>query len=123
MGTHLNLGWVYAFSDKLDVMFYGGPSFFRLSQEVISNAVPNETGATASTIAGTITVAERKKSVTGYNAGLDATYIVWNNDNVRVGVGGFVRMAKASTTVLMLSTEQPTDVGGIQFGFGARLRF
>jgi hypothetical protein len=25
--------------------------------------------------------------------------------------------------VQMLATEQPTKVGGVQFGFGARLRF
>lgn len=123
MATHLNIGWVMPFSDKLDVMIYGGPSFFRLTQDVISNVVPNEQGATASTITGTITTTERKKSVTGYNVGADATYIAWSNDSIRIGLGGFVRFAQASTEVEMLSTLQPTDVGGVQFGLGARLRF
>jgi len=123
MATHLNIGWVLPFSEKLDVMIYGGPSFFRLTQEVITEVVPNETGATASTITATIQTAERKKSVTGFNVGADATYIVWQNDSVRVGAGGFVRFTQASTDVDMLSTPQPTDVGGMQFGFGARLRF
>lgn len=123
MATHLNIGWVLPFSEKLDVMIYAGPSFFRLTQEVISEVVPNETGATASTITASIKTTERKKSVTGYNVGADATYIVWQNDSVRVGAGGFVRFTQASTEVDMLSTPQPTDVGGLQFGFGARLRF
>ena len=123
MATHLNIGWVLPFSEKLDVMIYGGPSFFRLTQEVITEVVPNETGATASTITATIKTTERKKSVTGFNVGADATYIVWQNDSVRVGAGGFVRFTQASTDVDMLSTPQPTDVGGMQFGFGARLRF
>jgi len=123
MATHLNIGWVMPFSEKVDVMVYGGPSFFRLTQEVISDVLPNETGATASTINATIQTAERKKSVTGFNVGADATYIAWQNDSVRLGVGGFLRFTQADTTVLMLTTEQPTQVGGMQFGLGARLRF
>ena len=51
--THVNIGWVMPFGSKFDVMVYGGPSFFRLTQDVISNAVPNETGATPTTISGT----------------------------------------------------------------------
>jgi Outer membrane protein beta-barrel domain len=125
MATHLNIGWVLPLSEKVDVMVYGGPSFFRLTQEVINEVVPNETGATASTITATIHTAERKKSVTGFNVGADATYIVWQNDSVRIGAGGFVRFTQASTDVEMFagSQPQPTDVGGVQFGFGARLRF
>jgi hypothetical protein len=123
MATHLNIGWVLPFSEKLDVMIYGGPSFFRLTQDVISDAQPNETGATASTISATITTTEQKKSQTGYNVGADATYIVWTNDSIRLGAGGFVRFTRADMTVPMLVNEQPTQVGGVQFGFGARLRF
>ena len=125
MATHLNIGWVLPFSEKVDVMVYGGPSFFRLTQDVISEVVPNETGATASTITATIQTAERKKSTTGFNVGADATYILWQNDSVRIGAGGFVRFTQASTDVEMFNGSQPqsTDVGGVQFGFGARLRF
>ena len=69
--------------------------------------------------------AERKKSVTGFNVGVDATYIVWSNDSMRIGAGGFVRFTQASTDVQMLDagSTQSTDVGGMQFGFGARIRF
>ena len=59
----------------------------------------------------------------GYNAGVDATYIVWSNDSVRLGAGGFVRFTQASTSVEMIGSTEPTDVGGMQFGFGARIRF
>ena len=121
--THINIGWVLPFSEKLDVMIYGGPSFFRLTQDVISDVKPNETGATSSTIGATISTAERKKSVTGFNVGADATYILWQNDSIRLGAGGFVRFTQASTDVEMMATSQPTDVGGMQFGFGGRIRF
>lgn len=123
MATHLVLGWTVPIGSKLDVMVFGGPSFFRLTQDVMNQVTPNENAVNGSSIGGTITTIERKKSVTGYNVGADATYIVWSNDSVRLGAGGFVRFTQASTEIDMLSTSQPTDVGGVQFGFGARLRF
>lgn len=123
MATHLNIGWVIPFNDKLDVMVSAGPSFFRLTQDVISGVEPNESSATSSTIAGTLTLSERKKSQTGYNVGADVTYIVWSNDNIRLGVGGFVRYTSADVAIEVLSTSQPTTVGGMQFGFGGRFRF
>ena len=107
---------------KLDVLVYGGPSFFRLTQEVVSDVVLNEQGG-AFTIVATFRRHERKKSQTGYNVGADATYILWQNDSIRLGAGGFVRFTQASTDIDMLNTPQPTEVGGMQFGFGARLRF
>ena len=121
--THINIGWVVPIGAKFDVMVYGGPSFFRLTQDVIATVSPNEIGATASTMGATLTVTERSKSVTGFNVGADATYILWSNDSIRLGAGGFVRMTSAETEVEMLSSSQPTKVGGMQFGFGARLRF
>ncbi|MFM8534601.1 MAG: hypothetical protein ACKOEC_13640 [Acidimicrobiia bacterium] len=124
MATHVNLGWVFPFSDKFDAMIYGGPSFFRLTQDVISSVTHNETGATSTTVRATLDTEERKKSQTGFNVGADVTYIAWSNDSVRLGVGGFVRYSSADVELEMLSgTAQPTKVGGTQFGFGARSRF
>lgn len=125
MATHLMIGYWLPVSSKFDILAYGGPSFFRLNQETVSQVLPNEAGATSTTVNATVTIAERKKSVTGFNAGVDATYIVWSNDSVRIGAGGFVRFSQASTDIQMLDagSAQPTDVGGIQFGFGARIRF
>jgi hypothetical protein len=121
--VHVQIGWVVPFGNKLDVMFYGGPSFFRINQEVVSDFRLVEEGGSFSTVSASVTTAERKASKTGYNAGLDATYIVWQNDSIRVGAGGFVRFTQADFDVDMLSSPQPTTAGGVQFGFGARLRF
>lgn len=121
--THVTLGWVLALNDKFDVHVTAGPSFFRLTQDVISNVRQSETGATATTVGAEFEKDEAKKSVTGFNVGLDATYIFWSNDSVRLGAGGFFRFTNAETDLQMLSTSQPTKVGGTQFGLGARLRF
>ena len=125
MGTHLMIGYWLPISNKFDVLAYAGPSFFRLNQEVVSDVVPNEAGATNTTVNATVTITERGKSAVGFNAGVDATYIVWSNDSVRIGAGGFVRFTQASMDVQMqdAGSSQSTDVGGVQFGFGARIRF
>ena len=121
--AHVQIGWVLPFGEKLDVMVFGGPSFFRLTQDTVSDVALGEQGGSFTTVVATPTITERSKSVTGFNVGADATYIVWSNDSIRLGVGGFARFAQASTDVEMLTTSQPTDVGGMQFGFGGRIRF
>jgi Outer membrane protein beta-barrel domain len=121
--VHLQLGWVVPIGSKFDVMVYGGPSFFRLEQETVSDVEFTEPGGAFTTVGADEELTIRKKSQTGYNAGVDATYIVWSNDSVRIGAGAFVRFAQADMDVEMLSSAQPTKAGGIQFGFGARVRF
>ena len=123
MATHLVFGWWVPLNDKLDVMVSGGPSFFRLTQDTVSEVTPTEPGGSFTTVGADIDTTERSKSVVGFNVGADATYIVWSNDSIRIGAGGFVRFTQASTEIEMLSSTQPTDVGGVQFGFGARIRF
>jgi hypothetical protein len=121
--VHLQFGWAVPINEKFDVLVYAGPSFFRMEQDVVSDVSFGE--GNNNTVIATPSIATRKKSKTGYNVGADATYIVWQNDSVRVGAGGFVRFTQASMDIEMLNggTPQSTDAGGVQFGFGARLRF
>jgi hypothetical protein len=121
--VHLVFGWVLPFNDKLDVMVFGGPSFFRLEQDAVSDVSIGEGASPFTTVVADVDVTERKKSLTGFNVGADATYILWSNDDLRIGAGGFVRFTKATGDILQLVTEQSTEVGGVQFGFGARVRF
>jgi hypothetical protein len=121
--AHLVFGWVLPINEKLDVMVFGGPSFFRLEQDAASDVQIGESGSPFTTVVADVDLTTRKKSLTGYNVGADATYILWSNDDLRVGAGGFVRFTKATGDILQLATEQSTEVGGVQFGFGARIRF
>jgi hypothetical protein len=121
--VHLILGWTVPVGTKMDVMVFAGPSFFRLQQDVVADALIAEKGAPYTEVIVDPDVETRKKSVTGYNAGADISYLFWQNDSVRLGGGVFFRYTAAKTNVLMLTTEQPTTVGGIEFGFGGRIRF
>lgn len=120
---HLQLGYMIPLGPKFDLLVSGGPSWFRLEQPVVSNVTISEQGSAFTQVAVTSTVESRKKSPVGYNAGFDMSYLVWQNDSVRLGAGAFVRYARAKADVLLLQTEQPTDIGGLQVGFGGRIRF
>lgn len=123
---HLVVGWVFPFTEKFDLMVFGGPSFFRLEQDAVAPFEASDIGERGSPFTEVVLdvdVTTRKKSLAGFNIGVDGTYIIWSNDSLRIGAGGFVRFTQASGDIQQLVTEQPTDVGGVQFGFGARLRF
>ena len=103
--------------------FTVGPSWFRLQQDVVSDAEPVERGDPFTEVGVLTTVTTQKRSVVGYNVGLDVAYLLWQNDSVRLGVGGFVRITGATTDVRLLISDVETKVGGVQFGFGGRIRF
>ena len=120
---HLMIGWTQVINSKMDVMVYAGPSFWRLEQEAVIKVDIAEKGSPFSELVIDPTIENRKKSVTGYNVGADFAYLFWQNDSVRLGGGVFVRYTTADTTVPMLASDQPTKVGGVEFGFGGRIRF
>jgi len=122
-GTHIQIGWVVPVGQKFDILVSAGPSFFRLQQDVVSSVTPTEIGAPFTSVTAQVGRETRKKSEIGYNVGADVSYLVWQNDSVRLGGGMFFRYTQATMQILGLSTEQDTDVGGMQIGFGARIRF
>lgn len=121
--THLSFGWIVPVSPKMDVLLSGGPSFFRLEQDVVSDVAIFERGGDFSQVVVDPTIVTQKRSATGFNLGADVTYILWQNDSMRIGGGGFIRYTAAETDVRLLVSDFDTTVGGIQFGFGARIRF
>ncbi len=122
--AHVSVGWIVAIGSKLDVLFSGGPSFFRLQQEVVTEVLIAERGLPFTEVLVSPQKATQKRSdLWGYNVGTDVTYILWENDRVRLGGGGFVRITGATTDVRLFVSDVETKVGGVQYGFGGRLRF
>ena len=117
-------GWMFPLKDNLDVFLYAGPSFYHVSQEVVSDLAIAEEGPPYTTIVVQPTIELRKKNSTGYNLGADATYIVYTRESLRLGVGGFMRFTGASADLQINDTTSvETDMGGFQIGIGARVRF
>jgi hypothetical protein len=107
-------------SSHLDVVFAGGPSIFRVSQNLVSNVVLVETYP-YDTVSFTSATTERaEKTNLGFNVGADVGYRLSHS----VGVGGLVRYSRASLLLpLTNSPDVNVNAGGLQVGGGVRFYF
>jgi hypothetical protein len=125
---HLQFGYMIPLSDLVSVHVTVGPSFFRLKQDVLANLTFTESPS-FETVTATPVILERSDNVTGVNIGVDVAYQLYDGTDYKVGGGVFLRYAGASARIPILerdpanSIEVDTDVGGLQIGFGARVRF
>jgi hypothetical protein len=105
-----HITWARPLTDNFDITFSGGIAFIRLSQDIVGNfdITPPQNVAILQTT--------EKANGVGPYAQVDLIY----NLKSRYGVGGYVRYAGASVD---LPSQAGTNVGGMQAGGGARLRF
>jgi hypothetical protein len=124
---HIQVGYLIPLSDVLSVHVMAGPSFFSLSQDVVSDMTFTEQAFPFTNVNASPVVTERTDSAVGINAGVDVTYQFYNTGDYKIGAGAFLRYAGASAKIPVLQRETQTelgsDVGGLQLGFGARIRF
>jgi hypothetical protein len=110
LGTHVMFVYFVPILTNFDVSVFAGPSFFHLTQDILSATVP----------AGTQTIAvasqSQKGNGTGANAGINFNYMFRPN----YGGGLFIRYAGATVD---LPSAAGVKVGGFQVGVGLRLRF
>jgi hypothetical protein len=121
--THLQIGYTVPLGDKFDMMIFGGPSFFRVEQEMVTGLGFLEQGPPYTNITVTPNIQQVNASATGYNLGVDGTYFVYTSDRFRLGVGGMLRFTGATADLTFNDQSIETDLGGVQLAFGARFRF
>jgi hypothetical protein len=119
---HIQVGYMIPVSEVLSVHVTAGPSFFNLNQEVLTDVTFTEQ-APFTTVNVSGVTGERSDSAVGVNAGVDVTYILSQSDAYNIGAGAFLRYAGASARITVLENDVDTDVGGLQFGLGLRVRF
>jgi hypothetical protein len=122
VGIHLQVAWVIPVSPKMNLTLFGGPSIFMVKQTIVqpqgislSSGYPFDSGAIS-----TANTTDASKTAIGFGAGADVAYFFTRT----VGVGGFLRYARAAVSFPV--TGQPsvdTDAGGLQVGAGLRVRF
>jgi hypothetical protein len=110
--VHLSAVWFWPVTDKIDVAFSAGPSFFTVKQTHVTSVNVESN----SFIATGVSVANAKESAAGLHIGVDATYLV----TPRFGAGILLRYAGASVDVAGI---EDLNVGGFQLGVGLRVRF
>ena len=119
---HIQVGYMMVLSDDLSVHVTAGPSFYRLAQEVIGDLAFAE-AAPYTTVSASPVIEERSDSAAGINIGADVTYKLWESDAYKVGGGMFLRYSAATARIRILENDVDSDLGGLQIGFGARVRF
>ena len=122
--VHLQVLYMLPASRKIDVALSGGPSFFHVAQDLISEDITSSLAEGAAPFSSvTITsvpIVRQKKTATGFNIGADVTYLVTQ----KLGAGVFLRYSAASVDLPTAGGGRVSvDVGGFQIGLGARVRF
>jgi hypothetical protein len=120
VGVHLHASGVFPVSPTVTMTLSGGPSYFSLSQDVVTavayaDAFPFDEARFERAL-----TAKRSRSAIGFNAGGDIAIFLTS----RAGIGLSARFTRA--TVDMPSANGGTtsvQVGGVSTGAGLRLRF
>lgn len=118
--VHLDAMFALRARGGLDVHVFGGPTFFSVGQDLISDVRYTETYPfDSATFAGTPTT-RVSKSVVGFNAGADVARYLTR----RFGVGGLVRFSGATARLgSPLGGSVSVKAGGAEVAGGVRLRF
>ena len=122
IGINLSAVYVIPVTERFLVSIFGGPTFFRLRQSLVSDLqLGPETDPPFFDSVEVTSVATTSVSESGFGGhiGFDGTVLL----NDFLGVGGFFRFASGSVDLPMGGTTVSVDVGGLQLGGGLRLMF
>ena len=117
---HIQARGVVFAGRKMQVMAFGGPTFFRAHQDMVEAINWQETYPYDAVQFTSAQVTRTSTSKIGFNLGGDVAYYF----TPRVGVGGGVLASRASADLPSLSGGTiSTAIGGVSAGGGLRLRF
>jgi hypothetical protein len=104
--AHIQAAYMIA-TKRYDVVISGGPTIFRVSQDLVSNAVYSDTYPFDTVTFRSATTVKGEGTKTGFNAGVDFGYRIASNS----GVGGLVRFSRASVSFPLTgsATSLPTQ--------------
>ena len=120
VAVHINAGWSVPATGPSRVTVFGGPSYFRLTQGLVTEIEAAETYPFDSASFVSATLTEATQSRWGFNAGVDFTQRITKH----VGVGVLARYSRAWVKVpIVESHEVEIKAGGLQVGAGARFEF
>jgi hypothetical protein len=117
--VHIQARWLVPVSNKMLLTIFGGPSFFKVEQDIVndveySESYPFDTATFSRAIADT-----QSESKIGFNVGGDFAYFF----SRQVGVGVTAQYSAATVEMTVPSGTADVKAGGGQIGGGLRLRF
>jgi hypothetical protein len=118
--VHVQAMYLWNPAGPLRVVLSGGPSFFTVKQDLVTEVIVTEAFPFDTAEFGSVQRSEESGSAPGFNVGAD---VMWTLSR-QVGVGGLVRFARTS-----LDLDAPgdrtisVDAGGVYVGGGIRVVF
>lgn len=119
LAIHVRASYLFPTGRRFQVMAFGGPSFFRVTQDVVADFTYTETYPYDAATFASGQASEARQSKIGVNAGVDVAYFFTD----RLGVGGLVQFSGATLDFDTPGGAQDVKAGGVQAGGGLRLRF
>ncbi len=110
--VHLHARWTVPVGEAVEIALFGGPTFFRASQELLTEVDFSQEYPYDTATLGRATTREYDGSTVGFNVGADiaAYFSKW------VGVGGLIRFSRADLDLSDGSTT--VTVGGLHTAGG-----
>lgn len=119
-GVHLQVQYVVPASDSVHIIVGGGPSWISVEHEIVTDVTVTESYPFDTAAFGGAVTKTTKASASGFNAGLDVTWMFARS----VGVGGLVRYTRADIDLEPADGRTlTTKAGGVQGAAGIRFVF
>jgi opacity protein-like surface antigen len=117
--VHVDLMYALPVS-AVDVKVMGGPTFFNLKQDFVSDVTVNETYPFDTATFASATTKRLSKAAVGFNAGVDISRLLTS----QVGVGALMRYSRADVKFDDPDIgKQTVKAGGVEVAAGVRVRF
>jgi len=120
VGIHFSAVYVIPLGDRFLVSIFGGPTVFRLRQELVGDVALGpelDLPFFDSVDVASVTTTSVSETGLGGHVGVDGTFLL----NDQLGVVGFFRFDGGSVDVATGTTQVSIDVGGAQAGGGLRI--
>ena len=113
--VHAYVAWLVPAGDHVTIAVFGGPSFFRLEQDVVSGLELDEVYPFDEVALERAQITREKETAPGFNVGADFMYRLTTS----LGVGGVARYSRATADV----GGDDLRTGGLQLSGGLRVIF
>jgi len=119
LAVHVQAQVIAPVGPRLQFTVFGGPSFFKVDQELVTDFTWVDSYPFDEASFGTASTLSADGSSIGFNAGVDVAYFFTQ----RVGIGGLFQFSRASVEIEGAAVSQDVKAGGTRAGGGLRLRF
>jgi len=117
---HIDAMWLLPVSDRLQLSMFGGPTYFRVAQDMVSTVETHDAYPFDQAEYTGATLSNEHASHFGFNAGADVTVFFTR----ALGVNGVVRFSQGTIDMPVPGGgSSSVKVGGLQTGAGLRVRF